>query len=192
MLTIPSVFLNLVLSEAAKRRVEVFRLVQTGSIYEQTMRANEEYASGFDLGQLAMPPAKRLAVVACMDARLTIERMLGLRTGDAHIIRNAGGLITEDTLRSLIISHKLLGTQTFFVIEHTDCGMLTFRDEELRQRLKEETGEDPGMEFLAFSDLRANLLAQMEKLRRSRFFSGSIEVHGFIFDVKSGKLIEAT
>src|SRR3970040_1195187 len=114
------------------------------SVYEEAQQANAAYASSFALGHLTLPPAKQLAVVTCMDARLTIEPMLGLRTGDAHVIRNAGGLVTDDALRSLILSHKLLGTETILVIEHTDCGMLTFRDEELHERLKEETGKDAG------------------------------------------------
>ena len=106
-------------------------MVQPTHEYHDAVRANEEFALTFNKGQLAMPPARQLAVVACMDARLTVEPMLGLQTGDAHVIRNAGGIVTDDALRSLIISHKLLGTQTFFVINHTDCGMLTFKDEDL-------------------------------------------------------------
>lgn len=166
-------------------------MVTTQSVYESALRANREYSSRFELGHLATPPARKLAVVACMDARLTIEPMLGLQTGDAHIIRNAGGLVTEDALRSLIISHRLLGTQTVFVIEHTGCGMLSFRDEELRQRLKQETGRDTGdLEFHAFSNLEANLRAQLEKVRETPFLPDSIDLHGFIYDVKTGKLTE--
>ncbi len=162
-------------------------------VYEDALRANEEYASVFNLGGLPMPPGKKLAVVACMDARLSPEAMLGLRTGDAHVIRNAGGLVTNDALRSLIISHKLLGTETVFVIEHTDCAMLTFRDEELQQRLKDETGEDASkVSFHAFSNLEANLLSQVKKIRESPFLPNSIDVHGFIYDVKSGKVSEVT
>src|SRR3972149_5258085 len=115
-------------------------MVQPTPEYHDAVRANEEFALTFSLGQLAMPPARRLAVVACMDARLTVEPMLGLKTGEAHIIRNAGGIVTEDALRSLLISHHLLGTQEFIIINHTDCGMLTFKDEDLRARLQKQTG----------------------------------------------------
>ena len=161
------------------------------SVYEDALRANARYASTFKLGDLPMPPGRKLAVVACMDARLTIEPVLGLQTGDAHIIRNAGGIVTEDELRSLIISHKLLGTDTFFVINHTDCGMLTFKDEQLQQRLRYETGQDAsGIKFHAFSDLEENVRAQVKKIAESPFLPRSIDVHGFVYDVKSGKLNE--
>jgi carbonic anhydrase len=168
-------------------------MFQAQSLYQDSLRANTEYASSFNLGQLAMPPAKHLAVIACMDARLTIEPMLGLRTGDAHIIRNAGGLATDDALRSLIISHKLLGTTAIFVINHTDCGMLTFKDEELQQRLKSETGQDASrIRFHAFSDLEENVRAQVRRLRENPFLPDSIESHGFVYDVRTGRLNEVT
>ena len=161
------------------------------SIYEEAQQANADYASSFALGHLALPPAKQLAVVTCIDARLTVEPMLGLKTGDAHIIRNAGGLVTDDALRSLIISHKLLGTETIFVINHTDCSMLTFRDEELQERLKEETGKDAGdIKFGAFSDVEQNLRDQINRIRESPFLPASIDLHGFIYDVQTGKLSE--
>ena len=111
-------------------------------IYEENLAANQQYAEKFTLGHLPMPPARKLAIVACMDARLTVEQFLGLKTGDAHVIRNAGGLVTEDAIRSLIISSYLLGTRTYYVVQHTDCGMLTFTDEKLREQLKTETGHD--------------------------------------------------
>src|ERR1700724_4213735 len=110
------------------------------STTDEVLAANQQYASKFDKGSLAMPPARKLAILACMDARLSVEQLLGLKTGDAHIIRNAGGIATEDALRSLIISHHLLGTQEFIVINHTDCGMLTFKDEALRKQLEQKTG----------------------------------------------------
>src|SRR3990172_7504535 len=160
------------------------------SVYQDALQANSGYASSFKLSHLPMPPDKKLAVVACMDARLTIEPMLGLETGDAHVIRNAGGIVTDDALRSLIISHKLLGTQTFFVINHTDCGMLTFKDEDLQQRLKQETGRDAGMPFYAFGNLEDNVRAQTKKIKDSPFLPDSIDLHGFIYDVKTGKLNE--
>src|ERR1700693_3448740 len=110
------------------------------SITDELLAANQQYASKFDKGSRPMPPAKKLAILACMDARLTVEQLLGLKTGDAHIIRNAGGIATEDALRSFIISHHLLGTQEFVIINHTDCGMLTFKDDELVDKLEQKTG----------------------------------------------------
>ena len=111
------------------------------STIDDAIKADDRYSRGFDQGSLAMPPARKLAIVACMDPRLTIEPMLGLKTGDAHIIRNAGGIVTEDVVRSLIISEQLLGTQEVMVINHTDCGMLTFKDDDLRTRLLNATGK---------------------------------------------------
>src|SRR6476659_1170696 len=110
------------------------------SVIDEVLQNNLKYADQFTLGHLPMTPARKLAVLACMDARLTVEQLLGLKTGDAHIIRNAGGIASEDALRSLIISHHLLGTQEFIIINHTDCGMLTFKDDELLDRLENETG----------------------------------------------------
>src|SRR5271163_5104000 len=109
------------------------------SITNEVLAANQKYAASFDEGNLAMPPAKKLAILACMDARLTVEQVLGLKTGDAHIIRNAGGIVTEDAIRSLIISHHLLGTQEFIIINHTDCGLLTFKDDDLTAKLEAKT-----------------------------------------------------
>ncbi len=160
-------------------------------VYEETLEANQQYAAGFGLGHLPMPPARKLAVVACMDARLTVEQFLGLKTGEAHIIRNAGGLATDDALRSLIISTRLLGTRTIFVIEHTDCGMLTFRDEQLRQQLKSATGQETShLDFHAFANLEENLRAQLRRIRENPFLPRDIELHGFIYDVRSGRLRE--
>src|ERR1700752_2232693 len=110
------------------------------SVIDEVLKANQEYAKNFNLGHLPMPPARKLAVVACMDARMTVSQLLGLKAGEAHIIRNAGGIITEDALRSLILSHHLLGTQEFMIINHTDCGMLTFTDEDVRAKLQQLTG----------------------------------------------------
>ena len=160
-------------------------------VHEETLEANQRHAESFSLGHLPMPPSRKLAVLACMDARLTVENLLGLKTGEAHIIRNAGGLATDDALRSLIISTRLLGTRTIFVIEHTDCGMLTFGDDQLRQQLRTETGQDAAhLHFHAFSDLRANLLAQLRGIRENAFLPRDIELHGFIYDVRSGRLQE--
>jgi carbonic anhydrase len=160
-------------------------------IYEENLAANQQYAEKFALGHLPMPPARKLAVVACMDARLTVEQFLGLKTGDAHIIRNAGGLVTEDALRSLIISSHLLGTRTCYVIQHTDCGMLTFTDEKLREKLKTETGHDAShLHFHSFSDVEKSVKKQLQTIRSNPFLPRDIDVHGFIYDVRSGKLSE--
>lgn len=162
------------------------------SVIEEVLKANEEYARSFTLGDLSMPPARKLAVVACMDARLTIEPMLGLKTGDAHIIRNAGGIVTEDALRSLLISHHLLGTQEVAIINHTDCGMLTFRDEELRAQLQQKSGAAAvaPAHFHAFTDLEENVRQQIQKVRSHPWVPPGITVRGFIYDVRTGRLNE--
>lgn len=160
-------------------------------VYEENLQANLKYAESFALGHLPMPPGRKLAIVACMDARLTVEQFLGLKTGDAHIIRNAGGLVTEDAVRSLIISTQLLGTRTIYVIQHTDCGMLTFQDHELRERLHKETGHDTShLHFHAFSNPEQSIKQQLRRIREIPFLPGDIEVHGFLYDVRSGRLQE--
>ncbi len=164
------------------------------SAIDDALKANDNYARTFNSGGLTMPPAKKLAVVACMDARLTIEPMLGLKTGEAHIIRNAGGIVTEDALRSLIISEQLLGTGEIIIINHTDCGMLTFKDHELEQKLKEQTGVTPiaPTRFFAFSDLEENVREQIGKLQLHPWIPKSIAIRGFVYDVKTGKLHEVS
>jgi carbonic anhydrase len=160
-------------------------------IYEENLAANQQYAEKFTLGHLPMPPARKLAIVACMDARLTVEQFLGLKTGDAHIIRNAGGLVTEDAIRSLIISSYLLGTRTYYVVQHTDCGMLTFTDEKLREQLKTETGHDAShLHFHSFSDVEKSVKKQLQTIRSNPFVPRDIDVHGFVYDVRTGKLSE--
>ena len=162
------------------------------SIIDEALKANEAYARNFKLGNLPVPPAKRLAVVVCMDARLTVEPMLGLNTGDAHIIRNAGGIATEDAIRSLIISHHLLGTQEFMVINHTDCGMLTFKDTDLIERLERESGASAHApsHFHAFDNLEKNVRRQLQRIRSHPWIPRQIPLRGFVFDVKTGKLNE--
>ena len=159
---------------------------------DDAIEANRDYARGFKLSGLAMPPARQVAIVACMDARLTIEPMLGLRTGDAHIIRNAGGIVNEDVVRSLIISQQLLGTREVIIINHTDCGMLTFKDEELRSRLLQTTGKLAVVpaQFNAFNQLEQNVREQVYKLKAHPWIPQDIVVRGFIYDVKSGQLNE--
>jgi carbonic anhydrase len=160
-------------------------------VYEENLKANREYAEKFTLGHLPMPPARKLAIIACMDSRMAIEQFLGLKTGDAHIIRNAGGLVTEDALRSLIISSHLLGTRTYYVIHHTDCGMLTTTDEKLREELRAETGHDAShLHFHSFSDLEGSVQKQMQTIRNNVFLPRDIDVHGFVYDVRTGELQE--
>lgn len=164
------------------------------AVTDDALKANESYAKNFNQGSLPMPPAKKIAIVACMDARMTVEPMLGLKTGDAHIIRNAGGIVTEDVLRSLIISQQLLGTGEIMIINHTDCGMLTFKDEELEQKLKNQTGKTPFIpaRFYAFKDVQQNVREQIGKLRLHPWIPQSIAIRGFVYDVKTGKLTEVT
>jgi carbonic anhydrase len=164
------------------------------STIDEVLRANESYAQNFTLGQLPLPPARKLAVVACMDARLMMDQILGLKAGDAHIIRNAGGIVTEDALRSLILSHHLLGTQEFVIINHTDCGMLTFKDEDVRARLQELTGTATvaPVHFHAFSNLEENVRQQIQKVTSHPWIPKQIPVRGFIYDVKTGRLQEVS
>lgn len=164
------------------------------SVIDEVLRANESYAQNFTLGHLPLPPARKLAVVACMDARLMVDQILGLKTGDAHIIRNAGGVVTEDALRSLILSHHLLGTQEFMLINHTDCGMLTFKDEEVRTKLQQLTGTATvaPVHFHAFSNLEENVRQQIQKVKSHPWIPKQIPVRGFIYDVKTGRLKEVS
>src|ERR1700719_2714317 len=161
------------------------------SITDEVLAANQQYASKYDKGSLPMPPAKKLAILACMDARLSVEQLLGLKTGDAHIIRNAGGIATEDALRSLIISHHLLGTQEFIVINHTDCGMVTFTDDQLLGKLEQKTGvcAVTPQHYHAFKDTEQNVRRQVARIKDHPYVH-DIPVRGFIYDVKSGKLSE--
>ena len=151
-------------------------------VLAEVRSANEEYASEFDKAQLPMPPGRKFAVVTCMDARLDPAKFLGLEEGDAHVIRNAGGIVTDDALRSLVISHNLLGTEDVLVIAHTDCGMLTFSNEELQEQL----GTD--IEFHPFSDLDESVRASVKRVQESPICSGS--VHGFVYEVETGRLRE--
>lgn len=164
------------------------------SVIDDVLASNRDYAQAFKLGSLAMPPSRKLAVVACMDARLTIEPMLGLKTGEAHIIRNAGGIVTDDALRSLIISHYLLGTEAFMIINHTDCGMLTFKDEDLHERLLKATGTAAVVptSFSAFKDLEENVRRQIQKLKSHPWTPKQVPVRGFVYDVHSGRLTEVS
>ena len=155
------------------------------------LAANEVYADSFSQGHLPMPPARRLAIVTCMDARLDPARFLGLEPGDAHVIRNAGGLVTDDAIRSLVISNWLLGTQEVAVIAHTDCGMLTFTNDDLRQRLREEADADAShVDFRPFPELQESVRESLRAVRESPFLPDSLELSGWIYDVHDGRLAE--
>jgi carbonic anhydrase len=159
------------------------------SARDQLLAANDAYASGFAKGDLPMPPGRRFAVVTCMDARLVPAKFLGLEEGDAHVIRNAGGLVTDDALRSLVISHWLLGTQEAFVIAHTDCGMLTFTNGDLRSKLADEAGADASeVDFHPFSDLEDSLRGSVRKIAESPLLPDSFKATGYVYDVTSGRL----
>ena len=163
------------------------------SVRDEILDANDRYASGFDKGDLAMPPRRRFAVVTCMDARLDPAASLGLEEGDAHVIRNAGGLVTDDALRSLVISNRLLGTQEAFVIAHTDCGMLTFTNEDIRAKLADEVGADgTAVDFLPFDDLEASVRSSVRRIGDSTLLPDSFTASGFVYDVRSGRLGEVT
>ena len=162
------------------------------SVADELLQANAEFVKSFDLGNLAVRPKRRVAVLACMDSRILFERCLGLHPGDAHMIRNAGGIATDDALRSLIVSHHLLDTQEFIIINHTDCGLLKVREYELRARLTEKTGvvaSEPA-HFYAFDDLEENVRQQMRKVKSHPWIPQDIPVRGFVYDVKTGKLNE--
>jgi carbonic anhydrase len=139
-------------------------------------------------GSLAIPPAKKIAVLSCMDARISINDILGLELGDAHVIRNAGGIATDDAIRSLLISHELLGTEEFVVINHTDCGMLKYKDKELQKKISDKYDIDASsLKFYCFADLEENVKEQINKIKSSPFFP-NVPIYGFIYDVKTGKL----
>jgi carbonic anhydrase len=156
-------------------------------------KANEAYAATFNKGDLPMPPARHVAVVTCMDARLHPARFLGLELGDAHVIRNAGGRASDDALRSLVISQQLLGTNEVVVIHHTDCGMLTFSNADLRAKVKQDLHANADhIDFLPFKDLEQSVRDDVATIKNSPFIPDSVQVSGFIYDVHSGKLLPVT
>jgi carbonic anhydrase len=162
------------------------------SVADELLKSNAEFVKNFDLGDLAVRPRRRLAVLACMDSRILFERCLGLHPGDAHMIRNAGGIATDDALRSLIVSHHLLDTQEFIIINHTDCGLLKVKEYELRAHLADKMGaiaSEPA-HFYAFDDLEANLRQQVQRVKSHPWIPKHIPVRGFVYDVKTGKLKE--
>jgi carbonic anhydrase len=161
------------------------------STTDDVLQNAERYASSFDKADLPMPPGRKLAVVACMDARLIPTKVLGLQEGDAHVIRNAGGVVTDDTIRSLAISQHKLGTEEIVLIHHTDCGMLTFRDDDFREELQDETGVKPSWAAESFTDLDRDLRQSMERIRNSPFIPKK-NVRGFVYEVETGKLREVS
>jgi carbonic anhydrase len=161
------------------------------STTDDVLRNAEQYASSFDKGDLPMPPGRKLAVVACMDARLIPTKVLGLGEGDAHVIRNAGGVVTDDTIRSLAISQHKLGTEEIILIHHTDCGMLTFKDDDFREELQDRTGVKPSWAAESFSDLDRDLRQSIERIRNSPFVPNK-NVRGFVYEVETGKLREVS
>ena len=151
---------------------------------------NEAYAASFDKGDLPLPPGRKVAVLACMDARLDPARALGLEEGDAHVIRNAGGVASDDALRSLAISQHLLGTEEIVLLHHTDCGMLTFTDEDFAKKMEVETGTRPEWRTLSFTDLDEDVRKTVERIRESPFIPRTDKVRGFVYEFETGRLRE--
>jgi carbonic anhydrase len=159
-------------------------------VTQELLKNNETYRRNFSKGELPIPPSRGLAVLACMDARLDVHKILGLEEGEAHIIRNAGGVATEDAIRSLAISQRLLGTKEIFLIHHTDCGMLTFSDDELKRQIQAEVGMRPHFALEAFTDLEEDVRDSIARIKHSPFIPNKDSIHGFIYDVTTGELNE--
>ena len=162
------------------------------SVTDELLENNAAYAEAFDKGDLPMPPAKHIAIVTCMDARLSPYVMLGLKEGDAHVIRNAGGVITDDEIRSLAISQRLLGTREIMLIHHTDCGMLTFSDDELKQQIQEDVGVKPHFSMESFTDLEEDVRQSIARVQNSPFIPNKDSVRGFVYEVETGRLREVS
>lgn len=156
----------------------------------ETLNNNARYAESFDKGDLPLPPARNLAVVACMDARLDTHKLLGLEEGDAHVIRNAGGVVSDDVIRSLVISQRLLGTREIMLIHHTDCGMVTFRDDDVKDAIEADTGLRPSFALEAFGDLEKDVTQSMGRIQANPFIPRKDQVRGFIYDCAAGRLNE--
>src|SRR2546421_7615592 len=161
------------------------------STTDELLKNNETYARSFDKGSLPLPPAKKLAVLACMDARLHVSKILGLKEGEAHVIRNAGGVVTDDAIRSLTISQRLLGTNEIILIHHTDCGMLTFTDDAVKRQIQDDTGIKPRFALEAFPDLDEDVRQSIARIQANPFIPHK-NVRGFVFDVGTGRLLEVT
>ncbi len=159
------------------------------SVTEQYLANNKASASSYDAGK-PLPPALKTAVVACMDARLDVFQMLGLNVGDSHVIRNAGGAVSDDAIRSLTISQRLLGTREIILVHHTDCGMLTFKDEDLYQQVVADTGQRPSWAAESFTDLDDDVRQSIQRIKNSPYLLDTTQVRGFVFDVETGELRE--
>ena len=162
------------------------------STIDELVENAKTYAEDFDKSDLPLPPARRIAIVACMDARLNVYGLLGLQEGEAHVIRNAGGVITDDEIRSLAISQRLLGTEEVMLIHHTDCGMLTFDDDEFRRTVQEQTGIKPEWAAETFEDVEEDLRQSIRRIEASPFIPKKDRVRGFVYEVESGRLREVT
>jgi carbonic anhydrase len=162
------------------------------TVTEELLQNNMDYTESFDKAGLPLPPGKNVAVVACMDARLNVYGMLGLEEGDAHVIRNAGGVVTDDVIRSLTISQRLLSTREIILIHHTDCGMLSFSDDEVKQQIQEDVGIKPGFAMEAFSDLEADVRQSIRRIQASPFVPHKDNVRGFVYEVETGRLREVS
>jgi carbonic anhydrase len=162
------------------------------STIDELLTNATNYTESFSSGDLPLPPAKRVAIVACMDARLNPYGLLGLHEGDAHVIRNAGGVVTDDEIRSLAISQRLLGTEEIMLIHHTDCGMLTFSDDDFRRQVQQETGVKPEWAAEAFDDLEEDVRQSVARIKASPFIPKKDAVRGFVYEVESGQLREVT
>ena len=162
------------------------------TVIDQLLENNSRYADGFDKGELPLPPARNLAVVACMDARLDVHKILGLSEGDAHVIRNAGGVVSDDAIRSLVISQRLLGTRAIVLIHHTDCGMLTFRDDAVKDAIEADTGLRPAFSMEAFGNLEKDVRQSISRIQASSFIPHKDQVRGFVYDCSTGRLNEVS
>ena len=162
------------------------------SVTDELLENNARYVESFDKGDLPLPPGKGLAVVACMDARLDTHKLLGLAEGDAHVIRNAGGVVSDDAIRSLVISQRLLGTTEVILIHHTDCGMLTFRDDDVKDTIYADTGLRPSFALEAFGDLDEDVRQSIARIRANPFIPNKDSVRGFVYDCGTGKLNEVS
>ena len=162
------------------------------AVIDELVEANQKYAKQFDRGHLPMPPRRHVAIVTCMDARIVPSRQLGLEEGDAHVIRNAGGVVTDDAIRSLALSQRLLGTKEIILIHHTDCGMLTFSDDEVKAQIEQDTGVRPPFALESFKDADADVRQSIARIAASPFVPDKSSVRGFVYDVKTGKLREVS
>ena len=160
------------------------------STIDELVEHAHSYAENFDKSDLPLPPARRVAIVACMDARINVYGLLGLQEGDAHVIRNAGGVITDDEIRSLSISQRLLGTEEIMLIHHTDCGMLTFKDDDYRRTLEQQTGIKPQWPCETFDDVEDDVRQSVRRITTSPFIPKTDRVRGFVYDVETGELRE--